>query len=92
MQVKESMASIHACAPSVRQKITKPDKSLKRKPDPPILSLSARMALIEKRMTELEKDNLWWTEWKTDKQIQFGEDERHLQNQSERENIEGDLA
>ncbi|KAI9563794.1 hypothetical protein GHT06_011259 [Daphnia sinensis] len=87
------MASIHARAPSVLQKIvTKPDKSLKGKPIAPILSLSARMALIEKRLSELEQDNLWWSEWKKDEQIKFGEQERQLQNENEPENIENDLA
>lgn len=51
------------------------------------------MALAEKRLAQLEQDSLWWTEWKNDKQNEFGEHERQWpQMQSEHGKVDGNLA
>lgn len=45
---------------------------LKEKPGKgkaPYLSLSTRMTLAEQRLTDLEQENEWWTDWKSNRII-----------------------
>ena len=34
-----------------------------------VLTIGARMTLVEGRLTNMEQENEWWTEWKTNRSI-----------------------
>ncbi len=57
-----------------------------------MLSLSARMTLIEQKLTQLEQDNEWWIDWKKNRPAVSSKIGKRNTAQSDEEEVEGAIG